>query len=340
MILHLAAVLADHRPARRPRRHGHVAESAQRPGRELRDEPGLRRPVHVQGSRCGRPHHAREVAVLLRQEEGPPRPDHVQDHDRPGGSVPEPALARHRRRGPHPVDRAAGDHARLDPARRSSRPRSATRASRSTSGTRTACNKPYENIGTQFAKSAAPQTGVRARARPQRRSTRSSSEGRRSRAASRSRRRARTSAARRESPVTYGEATAAKAAFQRSGASDTGGRPPDDRHRPDRGTARRGHPGGGEAIGFNVDPRADGVHLRSQPRRRRQVRHVRSRLVGTCRPGRQHLPIRQYEGLAERRRLLNAKVDKRRTGPRGPEAEQADRLLPHGSREGDRRTCR
>ena len=65
-----------------------------------------------------RPHHAREVALLLRQEEGPPRPDHLQDHDRPLGAVPEPALARHRRRGPHPVDGAAGDHARLDAARR------------------------------------------------------------------------------------------------------------------------------------------------------------------------------------------------------------------------------
>ncbi len=57
-------------------------EGARR-GCQLRAEPGLRRPLHVQGSRRGRPHHARQVAALLRRQEGASRDDHLPDHDRP-----------------------------------------------------------------------------------------------------------------------------------------------------------------------------------------------------------------------------------------------------------------
>ena len=68
------AVLAADGAARRPRRDDPVAEgSSTRSGDKFAPEPGLRRPVHVQGPRRRRPHHARQVAVLLRQGEGAPR---------------------------------------------------------------------------------------------------------------------------------------------------------------------------------------------------------------------------------------------------------------------------
>ena len=105
------------------------------------------------------------------------------------------------------------------------------------------------NIGTPIAKSADLRHGVRAGARPQRRSTRSSS-------AARSqpdcfpiapgepvvRRR------RRGSPCNLtANVAAAKAAFKASGAAPDVDRAPDDRHRPGRRAARPGDPGDGEA---------------------------------------------------------------------------------------------
>ena len=135
-------VRADHGPARGSLRHGHVAEGAERPRRELRDEPGLRRPVHVQGPPGRRPHHARQVAVLLREEQGPPRPDHVQDHHRPVGAVAEPARARRSTSRTASRRRSCRGSRTTRACASSSRSRSATRASRSTSGTRTGSTRP------------------------------------------------------------------------------------------------------------------------------------------------------------------------------------------------------
>ena len=62
----------------------------------------------------GRPDRAREVAVLLREEQGQAQPDRLPDdhgHERAGR---EPALARHRRARPDRVDRSARDPARQE----------------------------------------------------------------------------------------------------------------------------------------------------------------------------------------------------------------------------------
>ena len=62
-------------------------------------------------------------------------------------------------------------------------------------------------------------------------------------------------------------------------------------------------------IGFNVVLEPTEFIDLAQPRGRRQVRDVRGRLVGPRRPGRQHLPVRQHDGLAERQRLLEPELD-------------------------------
>ena len=147
-------------------------------GDEVRDEPGLRRPVHVQGPRRRRPHHARQVAVLLRQEEGPPRPDRLQDHHRPAARVRRTcARSDIDVEDRIPSTEVPGDRSTTRACASPSRPRSATRASRSTSATRTACSKPYANVGTPLAKS--PTCGRRSSWRSTAsRSTRSSSAAR------------------------------------------------------------------------------------------------------------------------------------------------------------------
>ena len=120
------AVLAADRAARRPRGDDHVAEGARlRAVRSRRSR--LRRPLHVQGPRRRRPHHVREVAVLLRQGEGAPRVARLQDHDRPELAHPGASGRRHPGRGSRPVDRRARRcrATRASPSAR--RSRSATR---------------------------------------------------------------------------------------------------------------------------------------------------------------------------------------------------------------------
>ena len=137
--------------------------------RQVRDEPGLRRRRSC--SRTASPattSRSTKSPYYYDEEQGPPRRDRLQDHHRPG-------CARRRTCAPatstssdaHRVDRRAGDRRDKSLQRCSSRRRSATRASRSTSATRTALGKAYENVGTPLAQSADLRAGVRARARPQ-----------------------------------------------------------------------------------------------------------------------------------------------------------------------------
>ena len=74
-------VLAADGAARRPRGHGDVTRAAGQARRKLRQQPDLRRPVHVpEPGRRGQ-HHGRQVARLLRQEERPPRQDRLQGRE-------------------------------------------------------------------------------------------------------------------------------------------------------------------------------------------------------------------------------------------------------------------
>ncbi len=61
-----------------------------------------------------RPHHARQVAVLLRPRQGPPQADHLQDHHRRPGARLEPALGRRRRRRAPRALRRRLDQGRLE----------------------------------------------------------------------------------------------------------------------------------------------------------------------------------------------------------------------------------
>jgi hypothetical protein len=111
-----AGVRSADRHPRRPQRHDPLPQGADQARRQLREPPGVRRPVLVQGAAVRRPDRADQVEVLLRQGQG--------------------QAARHQLRGGHPAQRAGGQPALR--RRPGGRRRWATRESRSTSPTATA----------------------------------------------------------------------------------------------------------------------------------------------------------------------------------------------------------
>ncbi len=230
---------------------------------------------------AGRPHHARQVAVLLRQEEGPPRQDRVQDHHRPARRGrrtcgPATSMSRHSTHPRRPSCRRSSSDTslRVDQATRS-----ATRASRSTSGTRTASTRRTRTSARRLARVAVPAQGVRARARPQ-----ADQQGR-------VRRHAEQPGcypispsspwyAARRAHVHLPTTRRGEEARQGVGRLEPDRRASDDRHRPGRARASAQFIQAEEkAVGINVDPRADRVHDVAQRGRRRQLT-TRSRSAG------------------------------------------------------------
>ena len=124
-------------------------------GEHVRAEPGVRRRRSSFKDRVAGDHITLvEVAVLLRQGEGAPRLDRLQDHDRPElahRSAARAATSRSRTASSRPTCRRSRRTRALSVAQGGRR--SATRASRSTSATRRASASAYSNVGTPIAKS-------------------------------------------------------------------------------------------------------------------------------------------------------------------------------------------
>ncbi len=86
-------------------------------GDRFRVQPGVRGRLPLRQPHGRRPDRARQVAVLLRPQQGEAESDRVPDHHRHERPGREPALPRHRRPRSDRVDRPAGDPARQEPAR-------------------------------------------------------------------------------------------------------------------------------------------------------------------------------------------------------------------------------
>ncbi len=103
------AVLAAHRPARRPGRHADLAGGRQEARRQVRHRARVRGPVAVRRARGPGPDRGRALAPLLRPGGGEVRPDRLPHHPRRQRPPGQPALGRHRRHAP------GGAHRRRQP---------------------------------------------------------------------------------------------------------------------------------------------------------------------------------------------------------------------------------